>query len=270
VSVLILGEGNVYVYESGYDTHPVHRILGGFEVKQNCTYPDITVCMFGLRTLIHKCMIVDVPRCSAAVKQMRAGAGRSVGPTKPRSSLAHQLFPEVSRSSGVLQELRPPERKCEQGQRRGHGAHGSLLHLQSHEVSGRVSAKWLAGEALISGRLHFVCPVSFSLCPFPCGSSLSLLSVAELQVIGTALQPTAIDVGALPLSRPTILVLGNEGHGIRTNILRRCDKLVRIKPFGPAGEGEDQEPAGEVDSLNVSVTGGILLHHIMSSATSRT
>ena len=32
----------------------------------------------------------------------------------------------------------------------------------------------------------------------------------------------------VPLDKPTILVLGNEGHGMRTNILRRCTHLVRI------------------------------------------
>ena len=63
-----------------------------------------------------------------------------------------------------------------------------------------------------------------------------------------------MNLASLPLDKPTILVLGNEGHGIRTNILNRCQYLVRI--------GESS-PDSEVDSLNVSVSGGILLHHIM-------
>lgn len=78
------------------------------------------------------------------------------------------------------------------------------------------------------------------------------------QVVGTSLGETSMDLEAVPLSAPTILVLGNEGHGVRTNILRRCTHLVKIA--GMTGGGDSQ-----VDSLNVSVTGGILLHHILKA-----
>lgn len=67
-----------------------------------------------------------------------------------------------------------------------------------------------------------------------------------------------MELEAVPLLRPTILVLGNEGHGVRTNILRRCTHLVKI--VGMKSTGDSQ-----VDSLNVSVTGGILLHHILKA-----
>lgn len=75
------------------------------------------------------------------------------------------------------------------------------------------------------------------------------------QVVGAALDPASLGLQELPLDKPTILVLGNEGSGIRTNILRRCTHLVRISG------GTDTEA---VDSLNVSVTGGILMHHLLS------
>lgn len=78
------------------------------------------------------------------------------------------------------------------------------------------------------------------------------------QVVGTALGETATNLDALPLTAPTILVLGNEGHGVRTNILRRCTHLVKI----PGAESGNDFG---VDSLNVSVTGGILLHHILQA-----
>uniref|UniRef100_A0A7S3Y6N0 tRNA/rRNA methyltransferase SpoU type domain-containing protein n=1 Tax=Heterosigma akashiwo TaxID=2829 RepID=A0A7S3Y6N0_HETAK len=52
---------------------------------------------------------------------------------------------------------------------------------------------------------------------------------------------------------PTVLVLGNEGHGLRTNVLRQCNVLCKI----PGAED------ASVDSLNVSVTGGIVMHHFM-------
>ena len=77
------------------------------------------------------------------------------------------------------------------------------------------------------------------------------------QVVGTALAEEAMELSNLPLDKPTILVLGNEGHGVRTNILKRCSHLIKI-----TGSAKDSDSL--VDSLNVSVTGGILLHHIMS------
>jgi len=86
------------------------------------------------------------------------------------------------------------------------------------------------------------------------------------QVIGTALSGSSVRVDEMTLDRPTILVLGNEGHGIRTNILRRCDALVKIPSMiSGGGSNEGSSSNADVDSLNVSVTGGILLHHILSA-----
>lgn len=87
------------------------------------------------------------------------------------------------------------------------------------------------------------------------------------QVVGTALSGSSVRVEQMTLDKPTILVLGNEGHGIRTNILRRCDVLVKIPSMGSAegSGGTSENSSSEVDSLNVSVTGGILLHHILST-----
>lgn len=134
--------------------------------------------------------------------------------------------------------------------------------------------------------------------------------------MGTDLSPKSVSLYDVPLSAPTILVLGNEGHGIRTNILRRCTHLVRIgearrAPISstPAKhiEGEFSDVTtvrssntaitsgdstsgdecgysestnmvdeiengvddGAVDSLNVSVTGAIMLHHILSTTGDR-
>lgn len=79
---------------------------------------------------------------------------------------------------------------------------------------------------------------------------------------GYAVMGTSLETGSLPLAevvidKPTILVLGNEGHGVRTNVARACDVQVRI---------EGGEKGGEVDSLNVSVTGGILMHFLASQS----
>ena len=73
-----------------------------------------------------------------------------------------------------------------------------------------------------------------------------------------------------PNPHRTKTLAGNEGHGIRTNILRRCTHLVKI-PGGVAdptiagSSGGGADASFSVDSLNVSVTGGILLHHILKN-----
>lgn len=54
--------------------------------------------------------------------------------------------------------------------------------------------------------------------------------------------------------QPTLLVLGSEGHGLRPLVASTCTEFVKI----PGGA------AGNVDSLNVSVTGGILLWQLVS------
>jgi 21S rRNA (GM2251-2'-O)-methyltransferase len=64
---------------------------------------------------------------------------------------------------------------------------------------------------------------------------------------------------------PTILVLGSEGEGLRTNVLRVCDRLVCV----PRGAGDVDDTAVEarafVDSLNVSVAAGVVLHSLLHS-----
>eukprot|EP00571_Detonula_confervacea_P015157 CAMPEP_0172308202 /NCGR_PEP_ID=MMETSP1058-20130122/8869_1 /TAXON_ID=83371 /ORGANISM="Detonula confervacea, Strain CCMP 353" /LENGTH=704 /DNA_ID=CAMNT_0013020569 /DNA_START=41 /DNA_END=2155 /DNA_ORIENTATION=+ len=66
---------------------------------------------------------------------------------------------------------------------------------------------------------------------------------------------------------PTILVLGSEGRGLRTLVARSCTGFVSV-PGGGGGGFEDEDDRSEtqsgVDSLNVSVTGGILLWHFLS------
>jgi 23S rRNA (guanosine2251-2'-O)-methyltransferase len=48
-------------------------------------------------------------------------------------------------------------------------------------------------------------------------------------------------------TRPTVLVLGAEGHGLHEHVKKHCDFLVRIPMAGP------------VSSLNVSVAAGVVL-----------
>lgn len=57
------------------------------------------------------------------------------------------------------------------------------------------------------------------------------------------------------------LTAGNEGYGVRPLIKRLCTQLVQIE-MAP----DDKQKLQLVDSLNVSVATGILLHHMLSSA----
>jgi 21S rRNA (GM2251-2'-O)-methyltransferase len=82
-----------------------------------------------------------------------------------------------------------------------------------------------------------------------------------------------LEVSASGETPPTLLVLGSEGHGLRTLVAGACTELVRI----PGGSGTIDGPTdkdaddtgGGVDSLNVSVTGGILLWHFLKPTSSR-
>lgn len=108
------------------------------------------------------------------------------------------------------------------------------------------------------------------------------------RAVGASSEPRALPIQELEPGLPTILVLGNEGRGLRTNVKRSCTELVSIKGFGatlasdsPSSEqdvesdlnvtqrfnSELQAAADAVDSLNVSVAAGILLHDLLSRST---
>jgi 21S rRNA (GM2251-2'-O)-methyltransferase len=56
--------------------------------------------------------------------------------------------------------------------------------------------------------------------------------------------------------QPTLLILGSEGHGLRNLVAKSCTEFVQIP-----GASDDSDSG--VDSLNVSVMGGILLWHLV-------
>ena len=66
--------------------------------------------------------------------------------------------------------------------------------------------------------------------------------------------------------RPILLVLGSEGYGLRSLVAKACTEFVRIQP-GVADGFESPDSEVGVDSLNVSVTGGILLWHLLHGST---
>ena len=71
------------------------------------------------------------------------------------------------------------------------------------------------------------------------------------------MSPAAIPCHTLRLNQPTIIVLGSEGTGLRTNVQMACSDLIRIEASSALPEG--------IDSLNVSVAAGILVNHFLTS-----
>lgn len=109
-----------------------------------------------------------------------------------------------------------------------------------------------------------------------------LVSSAEngWRVLGGSVSSKAISLDEVVPGPPTILVLGSEGTGLRPLVERSCTQLVRIPGNIPIdvntseldgeGTGLNCESSGKmflsflaVESLNVSVAAGVLLHHLI-------
>lgn len=92
-------------------------------------------------------------------------------------------------------------------------------------------------------------------------------------VFGADNAPGAEDVTTISVSKPSVVVVGNEGAGLRTNVRRACNRVVRIEGGGGGGRGEGGVggvgDGDTVDSLNVSVATGILLHSFLTSSRAR-
>lgn len=90
---------------------------------------------------------------------------------------------------------------------------------------------------------------------FECGNladALQRFGKAGWRIIGTALDDGARPVDQLDPGGPSILVMGNEGRGLRPLTMKRCTELVMIPRRGRA------------ESLNVSVATGILLSRLLA------
>ncbi len=72
------------------------------------------------------------------------------------------------------------------------------------------------------------------------------LKVAGYQIVATGLQANKwyYDVN---FTKPTVLVVGNEGHGVEEEILEKADCLIKI-PMAP-----------DAESLNVAIAAGVLI-----------
>ena len=79
--------------------------------------------------------------------------------------------------------------------------------------------------------------------------ALAQLKEAGAWIVGATLQEESVDFKQLPKDRNWVLVLGNEEKGLRSEVTKNCDYLVKI----PGSHGG-------VDSLNVSVAAGVCIH----------
>jgi len=77
--------------------------------------------------------------------------------------------------------------------------------------------------------------------------TIKALKENGFDIVGTSLK-AANSLFEFEFKSKTVLVFGNEGSGLRTNILRRCDNLIKI-PIENTN----------IESLNVSVSAGIIL-----------
>jgi 23S rRNA (guanosine2251-2'-O)-methyltransferase len=127
------------------------------------------------------------------------------------------------------------------------------------------SAAFLGADAMIVLRAHSA-PLSAAASRASAGAleffpvvevgnlSMALLSLADAGyfLVGAALEE-AIEFHEVKARERCVLVLGNEGGGLRKLTRKRCEVLVQI-PRVARGEVE-------MESLNVNVAAGILLSH---------
>ncbi|PKA57229.1 21S rRNA (GM2251-2'-O)-methyltransferase [Apostasia shenzhenica] len=102
------------------------------------------------------------------------------------------------------------------------------------------------------------------------------------RVLGGSISSKALPLGEVEAGKPTVLVLGSEGSGLRPLVERSCTQLIRIPGCIPAddisgfketeveemhrgGFGQELKSFIAVESLNVSVAAGVLLYHLVGS-----
>ena len=82
------------------------------------------------------------------------------------------------------------------------------------------------------------------------GATIEFLKHSGLQILA-ATEKGSIDYTEADLVKPSVLILGSEGKGISTEILKQADERISI-PL-----------TGEIESLNVSVAAGIFLFEFL-------
>ena len=80
--------------------------------------------------------------------------------------------------------------------------------------------------------------------------TIEVLKESGYKIIGTVLKNSE-ELYKFTFPQKSVLLFGSEGEGLRKNIINLCDYLVKI-PM-----------AGKIDSLNVSVSAGVILYEIL-------
>jgi len=70
----------------------------------------------------------------------------------------------------------------------------------------------------------------------------------KMTIVASTLSSQSVSLEETKITSPFILVFGNESHGISEEVKKTTDIFVKI-------------PINHIDSLNVSVASGILMHH---------
>ncbi|WP_342252578.1 23S rRNA (guanosine(2251)-2'-O)-methyltransferase RlmB [Spiroplasma endosymbiont of Amphibalanus improvisus] len=84
-------------------------------------------------------------------------------------------------------------------------------------------------------------------------NAIKKLKENNFWVYSTFLDNDSKDINQIKFDTPTAVVFGNEGKGVSSNIRKNSDENIKIKTFG------------KIDSLNVSVSTGIILYQIRNS-----
>lgn len=110
----------------------------------------------------------------------------------------------------------------------------------SYEGSGRkgmLAWKWAASglprRCGSRGPPLLLLPHTFRCCaPIPTRNLPQTLAAAQLSgwlVLGAAAEPGAAPASRYVLDRPAVLVMGNEGYGLRTTVRRLCDAMLQAR-----------------------------------------
>jgi 23S rRNA (guanosine2251-2'-O)-methyltransferase len=123
------------------------------------------------------------------------------------------------------------------------GAHGAIIPSRraAGVTSAVVSASAGASEHLRVARVPNLV------------RTFELLKTDGLWVVGLESHPDALPYDQVDLNLPLVLVVGAEGKGLTRLVCETCDLRVRL-PM-----------RGKVDSLNVSVAGGIALYTALAA-----
>ena len=119
-----------------------------------------------------------------------------------------------------------------------------VLHLELI----RPNAEALRPNKAISTRADKWLEIAVHATPADC---LKPLKAAGYEILATHLRPDAVPYTEIDFARPVAIVFGSEAEGITEECLALADRAVRIPMFGM------------VQSLNLSVSVGIMLHEAL-------